>query len=319
MRRLLVSSLVISAVGLAAASDAAAAALKAEVAVRADVVRLGDILTGAGGAASTVVAEAPAPGKRLMLSAAHVRVLAERNGVALDPAGAAEKVVVTRASRLIETEEIAAALRKALAGEGIADDSRIELATAARRIRVPVEAGDPVRIEGARYDRRTGRVWATLAVPASGTARESVEVTGRVLTMVEVPVLGRAVRPGERIRKNDIEWIEMPSRTLGRNVVTDAGQLVGRTPRRPLRTGIPVGATDVEAPVVVGKGTFVVLVLESENLTLQAKMQAVEDGTDGQTIRLINPRSKRIVEGVVVGPGRVVVPRPLALPPLASR
>ena len=43
-------------------------------------------------------------------------------------------------------------------------------------------------------------------------------------------------------------------------------------------------------------------------MTLIARVKAAEDGAKGQTIRVLNTRSNRTVEGVVVGPGRVVVP-----------
>lgn len=48
--------------------------------------------------------------------------------------------------------------------------------------------------------------------------------------------------------------------------------------------------------------------LRTRRMTLIARVIAAENGAMGQSIRLRNARSKRIVEGIVVGPGRVVVP-----------
>ena len=103
-----------------------------------------------------------------------------------------------------------------------------------------------------------------------------------------------------------------------RNAVIDLSEIVGRTPRRPLRAGTPIRRSDVRAPIVVAKDSIVTLELRTGRMTLSAKVKATQDGAKGQTIRLLNTRSKRVIEGVVVGPRRVVVPRP-DLPTSGSR
>ena len=77
---------------------------------------------------------------------------------------------------------------------------------------------------------------------------------------------------------------------------------------RALRAGAPIRHGDIRPPVVVAKGTIVTLELRTRRMTLIARVKAAEDGAMGQTIRLLNTRSNRAIEGVVLGPGRVAVP-----------
>ncbi len=60
-------------------------------------------------------------------------------------------------------------------------------------------------------------------------------------------------------------------------------------------------------PVVVAKGSLVTIVLKTPTMILTAQGRAVEDGGRGDVIRVMNTRSKKIVEGVVSRPGTVSV------------
>jgi flagella basal body P-ring formation protein FlgA len=48
-------------------------------------------------------------------------------------------------------------------------------------------------------------------------------------------------------------------------------------------------------------------------ITLTARGKALESGGEGDIINVLNPQSKRTVQGVIIGPGRVDIspPRPV--------
>jgi flagella basal body P-ring formation protein FlgA len=54
---------------------------------------------------------------------------------------------------------------------------------------------------------------------------------------------------------------------------------------------------------VVRKGEQVLLVYVAPGLKLTTRAKALDDAAAGDTIRLINPESKRTVEGTITGPG----------------
>lgn len=301
-----IAGLALAFTAIAAAPAMGQARLHATVTVSGDVVTLGDLMGEVGEAGDTIITRAPAPGRRLVLNATRVAALAKRNGVKVVQPSARSKIVVTRDSRLIDSGEIKDAIRKAFAHEGIDQRHKIDLSSGGREIHVPVDLIDAIRVTDAQFDRRSGRF--SVKVGLSDGSNRRLRLTGRIHEMIEVPVVSRPIRPGERITKGDIEWASVAATRIRRNIVTDASFLIGRTPKRPLRSFTPIGANDVRAPVVVAKGEVVTLRLRHRNMVLQAKLKAMENGAQGQAIRLMNPRSKRIVEGVVVAPGRVALP-----------
>ena len=294
----------------AAAADAAAAvSLNKRSVVRGDMVRVGDLFAGAGPAADLVVGRAPIPGKRKLIDARRLRQVARDAGLDWTPANRLVTAVVVRDSRIVDMTEIEVALRRALKAEGVNGDHEMALFNRRLKIHVAAERAEPFRISGLRYDPGDGRFAATLEVLREDGAAARVPIAGRIYTIVEVPVLNRRMRPGEVIRAADIDLVRTRSARLARNAILDRQAMVGMTPRRYVRAGIPVRHGDLRQPVIVAKGSTVTLFLRTPAMMLTAKGRAGQDGARGETIRVVNTRSNKSVEGVVVGHGRVVVSR----------
>ncbi len=308
MRRVLVLA-GIAAIVVATGHSATAATLKSAVTVTREDVRLGDIFTGADVTAGIIIGRAPTPGRKQTLGFHRLKSLARTHGLDWKPAGRHTRTVITRAARLIDRDEIEIALRHALTRQGLPKNHQIELFNREIRLYAAVDATDPYEIRNARFDAVTGRFTASLMVTDNSEVRRIVGLNGRTYTVVELPVLNRHMRAGDVIRRGDIKWIAVRSNAADRNAISDIAEIVGQTPRRQLRAGTPIRRGEVRPPVIVAKGTIVTLELRTRRMTLIARVKAAEDGAKGQTIRLLNTRSKRTVEGVVVGPGRVVVPR----------
>jgi len=66
----------------------------------------------------------------------------------------------------------------------------------------------------------------------------------------------------------------------------------------------------LQQPQVVTKGSLVTMVLQQKSMTLTAQGKALEAGSDGQVIRVVNTMSNRTVEAVVIGPNQVSVSKP---------
>ena len=70
--------------------------------------------------------------------------------------------------------------------------------------------------------------------------------------------------------------------------------------------------------ILVARNATVTIVLQTGSLSLSAVGRAVEEGSRGDTIRVLNVASNRQIEGTVVGPDTVSVsigPRLTALQP----
>ena len=291
----------------APAAEAAPVTLRQSVTVSGGMVRLGDLFVPAGDKAEAAVAYAPAPGKRAIFDARWLYRVARAYGLNWRPLGIHEKAVVVRESIVIGRREIADHILAALVDKGVDADMQVELSNRMLRIHVPGDSTTTVAVEDVAYDARTRRFIAIVAAPADDPAARRIRVTGRVHRVIDVPVLTRRVLAGEVIRERDVKLIAMRGDRLQRDTIQDSGALIGKSPRRGLRAGVPVRVSDVRLPVLVPRRSLVTITYRVRSMTLTARGRALEDGGAGDTVRVANIQSNTVVQAVVTGVNRVSV------------
>ena len=285
-------------------------ALRAAVTVDSTEVTVQDIFPGA--ESNAVIAQTPAPGRRLILDSYTLQRIAKRHKVQWQPRTRLDQTIVTRESRILNTSEIEAALQRALSGNGMSDGQIVELANRATRIRVATNVTSPFRIDNPVIDHQSGRISAVLTVTSGGSGKLNYRLDGFTYSVIEVPVLNRRVRRGEVIGAGDVIWKKIRKDSVGRNVVRDRKAAIGQAARRYLAQGAQIMIDDLESPKLVHKGSLVTIYLETGNLRLTAKARASEDGALNDTIRVVNVRSKRTIEAIVHSPSKVVIPADLS-------
>jgi flagellar basal body P-ring formation protein FlgA len=305
-----------------AGGAAAEPALRGNVVVTGPSIRLGDLFSDAGPRAAIEIAPAPALGGRIVLDAAWLAARAQEQNLAWQPKSRYEQSVVERASQSVPAETIIAALRQELGNRLPGGQSELTLDNADPHLVVPAGAASAILVDALSFDARSGRLSAYITASAGDITTERVRVTGRVRRMLDMPVLNRLVAPGETIAAQDIETIALPADRLTQAFVVGIADLVGKTPKRSLRPGEPIRPSDVQTPIVIRRGELVTVVLQSATLLLTAQAKALEDGAQGQAIRVSNTRSGKTLDATVNGPGTVMLatlsPIPLAAPVAAA-
>ncbi len=294
------------------APDAEKVTLRKSVQVRGHLIRLGDIFTVTGDKADIEVAYAPEPGKRAVFDARWLYRVAHAYKIDWRPLSSEIRTVITRDSVIIDRAEIEELLLAALAEKGADPDAEVDLGNQVLRLHVPGEAADAVEVEEMSFDQRSQRFSAIISAPTGNGAARQVRIRGRLFATTEVPVLNRRVLAGELIKRQDLKWIKVRSRRLQPNTVINDADLIGRTPRRGLRAGYPILASAVQRPVLVPKGSLVTMILRTPQMLLTAQGKALQNGSEGDVIRISNSQSDTVVEAEVVGEGRVAV-RPTTL------
>jgi flagellar basal body P-ring formation protein FlgA len=280
----------------------AEATLKPVAVVQSSVIRIGDLFNEAGGHGGDIVAPAPPPGARTLFDAQWLAAAAREHHVDWQPVSRFDQAAVERASRLIAVDAVAAALLGEIRARQPFDDGEIQLDNPALRFVVAAEAPDSIGVQGLSFDARTGRFSALVSAAANDADAERQRVSGRVFRIIKVPTLNRAMAPGEMIRAGDIALVRLRADRVAGDVVTELAELVGRTPRRPLRAHEPLRAGDIQVPIVVHKGDLVTVLLETPLMRLSAQGKALEDGAMGAAIRIANSKSNRIIDATVTGP-----------------
>lgn len=308
-RALLAALLLCLAIASPALAQTSAPVLREQIRVHSDFVTLGDIFEHAGPASGTAVFRSPDLGTKGVVGADRVRAAAQQHGLYWDNPGGITQVSVERPGRLVSLDEITRAIAGAAADEmnGAArEDLQVVLERRARAFHV-----DP-RIEGAltvkRFHVRQGGAFEAevgFETVDYGPAQRSFK--GRIQETMPVPVPVRPIDRGETMARADVEMVRLPRAQLRAGIVLDDADLAGMAAKRPLDPGEPVRANDIEHPKMVTRNSLVTVVYRTGGLVLKAQGLAQSDAHDGATISVLNPRSKRIVQGVVRGPGLVVV------------
>lgn len=295
------------AAGIVAQALAGAVTLRPLVSIEGESVRLADLFDGLAGGGETVVASAPRPGQSVVFDAATLIRLAERHALDWRPHDGAASATVTRAAREIEGAEIEALVTEALAERLLSSEFEIELSGAWPTLVAPTDPDQGPRLLDLRLDSRSGRFVAQIGTAPGASATEPVKLAGRVIPTETIPVPGRSIGAGEVITEADIEWRRFRADRLGQDPVLNADAIVGKAPRRALRPGVPVRASELAVPLVVQKGAPVTMVYAAPGIQLTMVGRALDGGAEGQWIRVLNPQSKLVAYGAVAPDGTVMV------------
>ena len=295
------------------ATDALAAEairLKNSVTVTTGQILLGDLFTGLGAKSDTVVSTAPTPGMKLNIGSRELLRIAKQHGLDWQPARGQKVVHVQRAGRTIPLKAVRLALSDALADGHVDGDLDIELANRRLNIMVATNQDQTVRVHNMNYDQRTQQFSAWLSAPANDPNAPRTAVKGRIYEMIALPVAQHHVHPGEVIRARDIGWRNVRTNQATYNTINSLDELVGQSARRPLIAGRLIKRTDVMPRRLVAKGDFVTVHFRSKSMSLTYRGMAMEHGARNDVIRIRNPRSKKIIEGKVIGPNVATIQLP---------
>lgn len=292
-----------------AAADAAAtpALLRASVTVTDAVIRVADLFDGAQEHAEVAVARAPAPGESVVLDARWLSAVARAYGLSWRPTSQFDQAVVTRASQLVGTEAVRDALTAGLIARGVQGEFDLQFDGMAPVLKLPVDVAPSLAVQQLNLDSQSGRFSAVVVAPADGPVAARAVLAGRVFALAEVPVPVRRLLPGEIVADADIEWVQVHADRISTAIVLDPAQIVGHTPRRPIRAGEPVRANDLVVATMIKKGAVVTVVLETPQMLITTQGRAMEDGAEGDLVRVMNTSSNRIIQAVVVDPTTVSV------------
>ncbi len=279
--------------------------LRTEIITEADNLRLGDFFEPAGEHATSVVAYAPQPGRRAVFDANWLARVAHRYGVEWRPSSRQDRTVVERLSTVVTSSDIANALQDELASHGYGEEYDLSLSNPQMQIHISPDLPATVYVIDLVVSPANDRVTAVVAAPAGDPHAKRYKVHGRIHAVVDVPVPGRAVRPGEVIREADLTWTKVRRNQLRDNFLSNPADLIGQTARIPLRAGQPVRKTEVHQPAMVKKGTNVSMIFQTASMVLSANGVAMASGVRDEVIPVRNNQSGLIVEAAIVGPGRV--------------
>lgn len=297
-------------VSTAQAQDLAAPRLKAQVLVRDEIVRIGDLVDRAGELAAIPVFRAPDLGHTGSVSARRIRDAVAAHGMHLEAADVSA-VSVTRESRVFTRQQIEERIAAAISAQDAPKEPRNLSLTFDREVRslyAEPSLDFDLDVSHMRYDSRSGRFDVSLDIPGSAVGRRTaLRFTGVATETVPVIVLNRTLARGDIVADDDVKLERRPATGLGSNVPSSTETVVGLAARRALREGDVLRTSDVMKPEVVQRNEAVLIAFEAPGLMITVRGKALQSGAEGDIVNVVNIQSKRAVQAVVTGPARVTV------------
>lgn len=298
------------AILLALASPAAAAttvALKPEARVASGYVALADVADVRGEPLpATWLGKAPPKGESRTVTAADVKLELRKAGVAMRNLTVCGECVVRGEDadprtgldgfREIAARAIAEAAKKALPGATVvAQVLDIDAPDGAKFSTVEIVAVKPADawwLGEARF-----RLFVNVgdAESAVWTARASLRGTRRSV------LARRAMKAGHRVVSSDVTVGEAPAQLDG--ALAEESLAIGRVLACDLDENAPVTAGALRPGPLVLRGDEVVVTSGNGRAVTRRTVQALEEGREGDVIRVKNPDSKKEFRVRVTGPG----------------
>ena len=304
VRSMLAAALLVTAPSAALAQESedtiAAPMLRAQVTVEGDVVRIGDMVENAGTASQIAIYRSPDLGTTGTLPIAQViNTLQAHQVIGVDTRDI-KSVSVTRLARILEGKEIESQVAHALehrSGLGDAANLNLTFDRDVQDVRLEAWNNGPLQPVSARYEPRSARFDVSFEIANdTNNGRTKLRFTGIAVEMLEAAVLTRNVDRGDVLKASDV----------GNDAAT-RGHAVGMQMRKGLRAGQPLRVADLGKPDLVQKDGNVTLIYEAAGIYLTSRGKAVDSGTEGDTVTVLNLQSKRTISGTVVGRDQVAI------------
>jgi flagella basal body P-ring formation protein FlgA len=284
--------------------------LHASVTVASDLVRIGDLIDNAGSFAQIAVYRAPDLGTTGTIPTAQVlTALRAHQVIGVDTRNIRE-VTVTRLARTVESKAIELAVTQALQhrnGLGDAGNLTLTFDRDVQDLRLDAANSGAMQVAAARFEPRSGRFDVSFEIVNEETGNPTrLRFTGTAVETVDAAVLTRNVDRSDLLKSADIV-IERRTKAEVGNDAASREQALGMQMRRPLHAGQPLRTADLVKPDLVQRDQSVTVIYESPGLYLTTRGKALDNGTEGDVVNVLNPQSKRTVTGIVSGRGQVTI------------
>jgi len=297
----------------AARSMIAPPVLRGHVQVSGDLVRIGDVIDNAGSAGQVAIYRAPDLGTTGTLPVAQVLATLRAHQVIGVDTRDLREITVTRLARTLEGKDIEQQVAQALERRnGLGDAANLSLTFDRDPSDVRLDAGFTGSMQATvvRYDIRNGRFDVTFEIANEfGASAAKLRFTGTAIETVEAAVLTRNIERNEVVKHSDVSIERRPKAEIGTDPALRE-RVIGMQARRQLRAGQSVRTADLAKPDLVQRDQNVTLIFEAPGVYLTMRGKALENGTEGDAVSVMNLQSKRTVSGTVTGRNQVTISPP---------
>ena len=240
----------------------------------------------------------------------YVRQLVESQGLNPDQVAVRlpDKISIVRRKQIISKGQIEEIVRQHVLQATMAKPEDVHVQTVG--IEEPVIVPDGAlswEIQSPLHDPGSDSTALTVQFFVNGNRVLSSRVVSKVQVFQKVVCAARALKRDEIVDADDLRLLRLNVAHHPERFRTEFDQVIGKRLTTNVDVNQPIDTEVLDKAVTVKRGSTVMVVYHREGLSLTAKGQAKEDGTLGDTVKVMNMDSKRTLLCRVVDPHTVEV------------
>ncbi len=147
----------------------------------------------------------------------------------------------------------------------------------------------------------------TFAVSCNSFTQWKIHVAAHIDGQVSALIARHPIPRGTIIDSSDLEFVSRRYSQLNHGYYESAKLLVNMEAKRNIKAGQVLTSALVKAQKLVLRGQHITIVAQNKGINLRVKGKALMDGKKGQTIKVRNLSSKKLIYARVISPGIVKV------------
>ncbi len=215
------------------------------------------------------------------------------------------------AVRANSSEEGMNGLLRAYVAQGLSvDPSEIEVGQLRVVGQKTLPDGKITEVKAVRGGRLLGRVIFVVTLSQDNGVSSEQWVSADVQQVREVLVARRTLHRLDILEQEDVAFQSMRVRHQRARYATDLAQVIGKRLTQSLRKGMPIRSVQLEEAPLIRRGERVTITFRSGGLKIITAGEAKQDGRLGETIKVVNLDSQKMIFAEVFDSGDVRIEQP---------
>jgi flagella basal body P-ring formation protein FlgA len=135
---------------------------------------------------------------------------------------------------------------------------------------------------------------------------KKIFVQGNLRILKEVPVVKRSIQYGQRIEKEDISF-EKQDITFSRETIPTAEEILGSEVAGNIPSNQIIWKSSLKRKMAVTRGNPVQVTIQNQEWRIHLTGISQDNGYVGDTVKILNPSTKKLIVGVIKDDGMVEV------------
>jgi flagella basal body P-ring formation protein FlgA len=149
----------------------------------------------------------------------------------------------------------------------------------------------------------------SIGVRCNTANKWSIFTSATIKIYQNVLILVKSIQRGETITNQSLSMERRDISGLRGDYITQIEEAVNKQAIRPMQSGTFLSSRNIAEPKIIKRGDKVIISSARTDFSIRMNGTAMMDGVKGQSIRIKNQSSGRILNGTVIEPGLVSVGR----------